>query len=66
MCSRLFIFLYLHYSDCCSDLRTLKTTMVISRSSKCACLQSAACGGLEALYPLRELVIYVPFKTLVL
>jgi hypothetical protein len=25
--------------------RTLKTTTVISRSSRCACLQSAACGG---------------------
>jgi hypothetical protein len=26
--------------------RTLRTTPVISRSSRCACLQSAACGGI--------------------
>jgi hypothetical protein len=43
MRSHLFIFLYLHYSDSCSDWENFEDYP--GDFHRCACLQSAACGG---------------------
>jgi hypothetical protein len=61
MCSRLFTFLYLQHSECCSDQENFEDFPEISRSSRCACLQSAACGGILSAAITRYLCFYLEF-----
>jgi hypothetical protein len=64
MCSRLFTFLYLQHSDCCLDWENFQDFPRDFQEFQVCVVFSQL--PVEALYPLRELVIYVSFKTLVI
>jgi hypothetical protein len=62
MCSRLFTFLYLQHSECCSDWENFED---IAGDFQEVCVVFSQLP-VEAFCPLRELDIYVSFKTLVM